>query len=96
MTELSSMIESLGLPICMIVALCAYVRVVHKETVEMQLKQMETSDRAIREAQESNKELMMANKELLETNRTLVDGISVKVNVIENGIIEIKKDIEKR
>ena len=96
MTEMAGMIESLGLPICMIIALCAYVRVVHKETIEMQLKQMETSDRAIKEAQDSNRELMMANKELLETNRTLVDGISVKVDVIENSILQIKKDVEKR
>ena len=96
MSEMAGIIESLGLPICMIVALCAYVRVVHKETVEMQLKQMETSDRTIKESQESNRELMMANKELLETNRTLVDGISVKVDVIENGLIEIKHELTKR
>ena len=39
---------------------------------------------------------MLSNKELLETNRTLVDGISVKVDVIENSILQIKKDVEKR
>ena len=59
------------------------------------MKQMESSDKTIREAQESNKLLMMANKELLETNRTLVEGISVKVDIIENSILELKRNSEK-
>ena len=96
MEELSNMINQLGFPIVAIIGLAWYVNKIHKETIEMQLKQMESSDRTIKEAQESNKELMMANKELLETNRTLVEGISVKVDIIENSILEIKKDVAKR
>ena len=96
MTEFASMIESMGFSVACVVALAFYVNKIHKETLSMQVKQMENSERTIREAQEANKVLMISNKELLETNRTLVDGISVKVNIIENKILEIKKDVEKR
>ena len=95
MAELSSMIESLGFPIACVFGLAWYISRIHKETVDVQMRQMESSDKTIREAQESNKLLMMANKELLETNRTLVEGISVKVDIIENSILELKRKSEK-
>ena len=95
MAELSSMIESLGFPIACVFGLAWYINRIHKETVDVQMRQMESSDKTIREAQESNKLLMMANKELLETNRTLVEGISVKVDTIENSILELKRNSEK-
>lgn len=96
MTEFASMIESLGFPFACVIGLAWYVNKIHKETVQLQVKQMENSDRTIKEAQEANKVLMISNKELLETNRTLIDGISVKVEAIENNILEIKKDLEKK
>ena len=68
---------------------------IHKETLAMQQKQMENSERTIKEAQEANRLLMLSNKELLETNRTLVEGISVKVDIIENSILELKRNSEK-
>lgn len=96
MTEFAAMIESMGFSVAAVCALAWYVNKIHKETLSMQVKQMENSERTIREAQEANKVLMISNKELLETNRTLVEGISVKVDIIENKILEIKKDVEKR
>lgn len=96
MTEIASMIESMGFSVSCVIGLAWYVNKIHKETMAMQLKQMENSERTIKEAQEANKLLMISNKELLETNRTLIDGISVKVDIIENRILEIKKDVEKR
>ena len=96
MTEIASMIESMGFSVTCVIGLAWYVNKIHKETLAMQLKQMENSERTIKEAQEANRLLMLSNKELLETNRTLVDGISVKVDVIENSILQIKKDVEKR
>lgn len=96
MTEFASMIESMGFSVACVIGLAWYVNKIHKETLSMQVKQMENSERTIKEAQEANRLLMLSNKELLETNRTLVDGISVKVAVIENKITEIKKDVEKR
>lgn len=90
------MIENLGLPVFSIIGLAWYVSKIHKETLELQITQNERSDRAIKEAQESNKELMYSNKELLETNRTLAESINTKLDNIENNVIEIKKDIEKR
>lgn len=91
MGDLSSAVESLGFPVTCVLGLAWYINKTHKETMHIQMKQMESSEKTIRETQESNKLLMMANKELLETNRTLVDGISVKVNIIENSILELKK-----
>lgn len=96
MTDIVNMIENLGFPVACVFALSWYVNKIHKETMEMQTKQMESSQKIIDETRESNKELMFANKELLETNRTLAESISVKLDNIENSVIEIKKDIEKR
>ena len=95
MTEIASMIESMGFSVTCVIGLAWYVNKIHKETLALQQKQMENSERTIKEAQESNKLLMMANKELLETNRTLVEGISVKVDIIENSISELKRNSEK-
>lgn len=96
MTEIASMIESMGFSVTCVIGLAWYVNKIHKETLALQQTQMENSERTIKEAQEANRLLMLSNKELLETNRTLVDGISVKVDVIENSILQIKKDVEKR
>ena len=96
MTEIASMIESMGFSVTCVIGLAWYVNKIHKETLALQQKQMENSERTIKEAQEANRLLMLSNKELLETHRTLVDGISVKVDVIENSILQIKKDVEKR
>lgn len=96
MTEFASMIESMGFSVAAVCALAWYVNKIHKETLAMQIKQMESSDKTIQEAQEANKLLLLSNKELMETNRTLIDGISVKIDGIENGLIEIKHELTKR
>lgn len=96
MTEFASMIESMGFSVAAVCALAWYVNKIHKETLAMQIKQMESSDKTIQEAQEANKLLLLANKELMETNRTLIDGVNVKVDIIESHILQIKKDVEKR
>ena len=95
MTEIASMIESMGFSVTCVIGVAWYVNNIHKETLALQQKQMENSERTIKEAQEANRLLMLSNKELLETNRTLVDGISVKVDVIENSILELKRNSEK-
>ena len=95
MTEIASMIESMGFSVTCVIGLAWYVNKIHKETLALQQTQMENSERTIKEAQEANRLLMLSNKELLETNRTLVDGISVKVDVIENSILELKRNSEK-
>ena len=96
MTEIASMIESMGFSVTCVIGLAWYVNKIHKETLALQQTQMENSERTIKEAQEANRLLMLSNKELLETNRTLVDGISVKVDVIENSILELKRNSEKQ
>ena len=95
MTEIASMIESMGFSVTCVIGLAWYVNKIHKETLALQQTQMENSERTIKEAQEANRLLMLSNKELLETNRTLVDGISVKVDIIENSILELKRNSEK-
>ena len=95
-TGITSMIENLGFPIVCVVALVFWVQKIHRETIEMQLRQEKSSQEAIKEANESNRTLMKSNMELLETNRLLAQGINTKLDGIENNLIEIKKTIETK
>lgn len=91
--EFVQLIEGMGFPVACVVGLSWYVNKIHKETIEMQMKQMSNAEKIIDETRESNKELMMSNKELLETNRTLAESISIKVDNIENNLLEIKSKL---
>ena len=96
MENISELINNLGFPTVCVVGLAWYVNKIHKETIDMQIKQAEESNKAIEEARVINRNLLDSNKELLEVNRTLADTISVKVDEIENNLLEIKtKLLEK-
>lgn len=94
MTEIQTMIDSLGFPAVCVVGLAWYVNKIHKETLSIQTMQIENSNKTNSELSLTNRELMSANKELLETNRTLAESINTKIDNIENNLIEINNKIK--
>lgn len=95
MSEIQTMIESLGFPVMCVVGLAMYVNKIHKEILEMQTMQIENSNKTNQDLSSTNRELMSANKELLETNRTLAESINTKIDNIENNLIEINNKLSK-
>ena len=94
MTEIQTMINSLGFPTVCVIGLAWYVNKIHKETIAMQTMQIEQTNKSNKELSETNRELMTANRELLITNRTLAESINTKIDNIENNLIDMNNKIK--
>ena len=108
MTEIASMIESMGFSVTCVIGLAWYVNKIHKETLALQQKQMENSERTIKEAQEANKDKLNEAEKATNELGNEMDDTSKKTNLfgevlkanlasdlIQNGIKKIIDGFKK-
>ena len=95
-SEISTLIANIGFPSVCVLGLAFYINKMYREHLALQQQQMLENSKVMNEARDVNKELLISNRELLETNRILADKISVKIDNVENNIIEIKSVLGKK
>ena len=89
--------EQVGLTVCIIGGFAWYIlkkdkdkAIVDKEIRERQLSERDMLIATIEKYRVTNEALLQTNKELAEANRLMLNEFGIKINNIENNIIEIK------